>query len=367
MRVRARGDEIAFEAKGDVVARIDERSRLEAGDVRVVASKGKLVSFKATGGVKVWDKGRGATVTGDTFSYSDGIARIEGAPAAVALADGQRVEAAALVYRDDQTFQADGDVVVATVLARGKKNEPWTIRCGGAAGELAKEGLPRSIRATGGVEAAGPGGQKIDGDTFEFDGETGAANLAGAPARVVRGTDIHVTAAGFDLQVKDNDITNARSHGAAVIDYRPSKKQKAGLASFRRWHIELDGPAVLDGLRLTVADGARLQAFGPKDAPALKASARRVEITLERKDGRVGVQRLEGAGGVVIERLGKDAAKVTAKRLAYGAGTRRVDIYGNAQVEAEGWPREVRFEQVVFRLTKDGIDLERASRVKIGE
>ena len=55
----------------------------------------------------------------------------------------------------------------------------------------------------------------------------------------------------------------------------------------------------------------------------------------------------------------------TAERLSFRAGAREVRILGNAAVEAKGWPREVRFRELLFTLTADGIDLKRASEIEV--
>ncbi len=56
---------------------------------------------------------------------------------------------------------------------------------------------------------------------------------------------------------------------------------------------------------------------------------------------------------------------MSADRLTYVDGTRRIDMHGGAQVEAKGWRHDIRFERVVFVLTKDGVDLKRASQVEV--
>jgi hypothetical protein len=90
-----------------------------------------------------------------------------------------------------------------------------------------------------------------------------------------------------------------------------------------------------------------------------------VEILLDLSGKSITAKEIRGSGGVRIEGRGKSAATVTADRLSCVAGTREVRVSGNAHVVAEGWPRDVRFRDLLFALTKDGIDLRRASDIEV--
>jgi len=62
---------------------------------------------------------------------------------------------------------------------------------------------------------------------------------------------------------------------------------------------------------------------------------------------------------------GKEKATVTANQLGFLVGKREVDLRGNARVKARGWTPEATFEHLVFVLTKDGVDLRRASEISV--
>jgi lipopolysaccharide export system protein LptA len=366
VRLLAKGEEITFHARDKVVATIDDRSRLEGEEISLAVRGGELSGFAATGDVLLRDRERGAEVRAHRLTYRAGTARVEGRPARITLPDARRVEAATLVYRDDQTFTAEGEVRVTARLARGKERSGvWRVRCATARGKLASEGLPDAIVAEGGVAADGPGGQHLAGERFEYRGQTRRARLTGKPALLRRGDELQVAATGFECLIVENEVEEALATGAVAIDFRPRRPRETEAAAFAHWRIELDGPAQLRQQRLVAARGGRLRAFDAQGEPGLAARARQVVVTLERTREGLRARALQGGGGVEIERLGKDPAKVTADRLDYRAGSRRVEIHGNARVEARGWPREMRFERVVFVITKDGIDLQRATGIEV--
>ncbi|MHC4492463.1 MAG: hypothetical protein ACYTDU_12640, partial [Planctomycetota bacterium] len=111
--------------------------------------------------------------------------------------------------------------------------------------------------------------------------------------------------------------------------------------------------------------GGRLEAFDKDGKLVLKARANRVEATLERTKEGVRARQVRGMGGVEITSFGDRPTTVTADRLDFSPGSNRVDVRGNARAKAEGGPRDVRFEHLVFLVTEDGIDLKRASQIKI--
>jgi len=362
LHVRADGESTTFEASGRVVAAIEDRARLEGDRLRVDLESGRLVSFAARGSVVLADGG--ARVRGDALVYENEEARIEGAPARVELPGGRRVAGRRIVYRDPGEFEARGDVAVRAPLGEGEDAAAWTIRCDEARGRLDEAGRPARVEASGALRAEGPDGQRVEGRGFEYDGETGRAVLRGEPARLRQGDDVAVAAPGFELVWKGDAIQAADTLGAAVVDYTQRGEPDPRLGRFVRWHVELAGPARLRGAMLTVPDGARLEAFDEKGL-SLRAHARRVRLELARAKGGWEPRRLVGERGVKVESLGTRAATVEADRLRYEAGTREVALLGRARVFAEGWPRRVRFRQVVFELTKDGIDLKRASDVEV--
>jgi hypothetical protein len=187
--------------------------------------------------------------------------------------------------------------------------------------------------------------------------------LSGKPARLRRGADLQLVANGLDFVVADNTIVKASTRGPAEIDFLPRGKGQA--AAFDRWHIELPGSAHVDERRLVVAKGGRLEAFDADGKLALQARADRVEATLERTREGVRAKQVRGLGNVEITSLGEQSTTVTADRLDFTPGSNRVDVRGNARVKTEGGPRDVRFEHLVFLVTEDGIDLKRASQIKV--
>jgi len=168
-------------------------------------------------------------------------------------------------------------------------------------------------------------------------------------------------------------------------------------SAFRRWLAEFRGPARLEKDRLVVVKGARLVGSdGEKDAIVAEAArveillatesgtlaakeicgsegvrvegrgeAARVEILLATEGGTLAAKEICGSEGVRVEGRGKTPAVVTADRLSFVAGTKEVRVSGNARVVADGWPRDVRFRDLLFVLTADGIDLRHASAVEV--
>jgi hypothetical protein len=361
MRIRAHGAAVSFQAGEGVTASIDRRSQLKAKSLQLAIEENKLVRFVAKGAVHLRDAERAGEVRGDRLVYADGVAQIEGRPAFVRAADRGTVTAGTLTYSDDQTFAADRDVRVEAPLSK-RRAGLWTFRCARARGKLAHEGV-RGLVADGGVVADGPAGEHAEGESFEFDGRKGLGILRGTPARLRRGEDLLLVATRLDVVVAKNVVVEARTHGKVTIDFLPRGKGQA--AAFDRWHVELFGAAHVDEKRLTVAKGGRLEAYDQDGKLALEARANRVEATLERTAEGVLVRQVRGLKGVEITSIGDQPTTVTADRLDFAPGSNRVDVRGNARVKTEGGPGDVRFEHLVFLVTDDGIDLKRASQIKI--
>ena len=174
------------------------------------------------------------------------------------------------------------------------------------------------------------------------------ATILGSPAVIKKGKGISLTAEGFDLILADGRLREARSRGPAV-------------AEFEAWHIEVNGPVLFDGKVVRIRSKTTIVNRETK----LSATAGRVELFVEEKDGVFGAKRLEAGGGVVVKSQGKTPATVTADGLTYAVGSRRVDVFGSARVQSKGWPANLRFKRVVFLLTDDGIDLKRASDIEV--
>lgn len=363
MHVEMHGTAISFSADNGVSASIDGRSRLEAARLELTVEDDKLARFDAKGKVRLHDAERAAEARGYRVVYADGAARIEGKPAYVRATGRGTVTARALTYRDDQTFAAERDVRVEAPLSRGDKpGELWTFRCARARGRLAQEGL-RELRADGGVVAEGPAGEHAEGQSFQFDGRRGRGVLRGAPSRLRRGRQLQLVAEAFEFVVAENTIVKAQTRGKAKVHFLP--RDTAEPAAFARWYAELFGPALVDQKRLTVAKGGRLEAYDQDRKLALTARANRVEATLVRAGDTVRVEQVRGLNGIEITSLADPATTVTADRLAFTPGSNRVDVRGNAEVKTEGEAADVRFEHLVFLVTKDGIDLKRMSRIRI--
>jgi hypothetical protein len=363
LEIRARGDEVAFSGSDEVVAATDGGARLRSGTMWIKLEKGVLVSFLADGGVSVSEPSRGAEIRGDSLKHAaDGVS-VEGRPASIAMKEGRTVRAPAITYRSkDGTFVADGGVEVETPLPSGGT---WRLACRDIRGSIAADGTPSVVEARADVRAEGPGGEVVSGDSLSYDGEKGVATLLGAPARLRRGEEISLVAPkGLTLRIEEGQVVEGSSLGPSTIDYRPAAPADGEAASFRRWVADLKGPARFERDRVIVALGARL-AGSDGEREALVAEAKRVEILLDVSEKSVTVKEIRGSKGVRVEGRGKDPATVTADRLSVVAGTREVRVAGDARVVAEGWPRDVRFRELLFALTKDGIDLLRASDIEV--
>ncbi len=362
LSVEARGEEVSFRAEEEVVATTDGGARLRSDLVTLTLKKGALVSFGAVGGVIAAEPSRGAEIAGDVFRYEADVATVEGRPASVATKDGRSVRAPTITYPADGTFVAAGGIDVATPLSDGAV---WKLACRDARGSLAQDGTPSAVEARGNVRAEGPGGEVAEGDSLSYDGATGIATLLGSPARLRRGEEISLVAPkGLSLRMEKGAVVEGSSLGPSMIDYRPTAPADGKDPGFRRWLAELKGPARFDKDRVVVAAGAKLLGWdGEKDA--IVSEAKRVEILLDVSEGKIAGREIRGSGGVRVEGRGTSPTTVTADRLSYVAGTREVRVSGNAHVVADGWPRDVRFRDLLFALTKEGIDLRRASDIEV--
>jgi hypothetical protein len=362
LRVRAAGERISFRGEREVVASTDAGARLSSGTMEVEIEKGALLSFIAKGGVVASEPSRGAEISGERLSHEAGTTTVEGGPASLATKDGRSLRAPRISYREDKTFDAAGGVAVDATIAGGGA---WRLTCEGVRGSLAADGSPAAVEAKGLVRALGPAGEEAEAESLAYDGAKGVATLLGEPARLRRGDEIALVAPkGLTLRLAEGRVAEGSSLGPSTIDYRPVAIDGKAPGGFDRWVAELQGPAKFEGDRLVVAAGARLRASeGGREA--LVAEAKRVELLLDVAGKAVRMREMLGSRGVRVESLGKEPAVVTADRLSFTAGTREVRVAGDAQVAAAGWPREVRFREVLFALTKDGIDLKRASDIAV--
>ncbi|HEX5139234.1 MAG TPA: hypothetical protein VFY93_19860 [Planctomycetota bacterium] len=362
LRIAAAGDRVSFAGERDVVASTDSGARLRADALALELEKGSLLSFVATGGVVATDPARGAEIRGDRLVNGGGATAVEGSPASIETKDGRAIRAPRITYRDDRTFEAAGEIDVVATLAGGGS---WRLRGGTMRGALGADGTVASVEAAGGIRALGPAGEEVTGESLSYDGAKGTATLLGDPARLRRGDEIAMAAPkGLTLRLADGRVAAGSSLGPATIDYRPATADGKSPASFDGWVAELHGPASFDGDRVVIPEGAKLR--GSKDGhEMLLAEAKRVEILLDAADGTPRVKEIVGSRGVRVEGRGKLPAVVTADRLSFVAGSREVRVAGDAQVVAEGWPREARFRELLFALAKDGIDLKRASDVEV--
>lgn len=363
LRLRARGDRVLFEGEIGVVVTSDGGGGLLCDTLALALEKKELVSFLATGNVAASDPSRGAEVRGDEISHKARKVVVKGSPASVTMKADRSLRAPTITYGEDGTFVATGGVEAETPLS--DHGPYWRLKCGEASGVLAKGGAPSTVEAHGGVRAEGPGGEEIVGDALSYDGGKGVVALDGAPARLRRGDEISLVAPkGLLLLIEEGRVVEGSSLGPATIDYRPPATPDGKTGGFRRWLAELKGPARFEGDRVIVEEGAKLTGSdGERDA--LVGEAKRVEILLDVSGKKVAVQEILGSKGVRVEGRGKTPAVVTADRLSYVAHAREVRVAGDAQVVAEGWPRDVRFRELLFALTKDGIDLLRASDIEV--
>ena len=362
LSVRARGDEVSFRAEEEVVATTDGGARLRSDRVSMTLGKGKLVSFTADGRVFAAEPSRGAEITGDAFRYEADAATVEGHPASVSTKDGRSIRAPTITYREDGAFVASGGVDVTTRLSDGAV---WKLACLDARGSIAPGGAPSQVEARGSVRAEGPGGEVAEGDALAYDGGKGVATLLGSPARMRRGEEVSLVAPkGLSLRLEKGEVVEGSSLGPSTVEYEPAAVPGAEGGGFRRWRADLRGPARLERDRIIVAKGAALTG-SDGESDVLVGEAKRVEILLDLAGKSITAKEIRGSGGVRIDGRGKSPATVTADRLSYVAGTREVRVSGSARVVADGWPRDVRFRDLLFALTKDGIDLRRASDIEV--
>jgi hypothetical protein len=300
---------------------------------------------------------------GERIDYDGTAVRISGSPAALAFG-GRRIRAAALTYAESGAFGADGGVEIEAPFGSGDA-KPWHVRCAAAGGRFDDDRAIESVEATG-LVAAGPAGEQVEGDAFTYRARDGTATLTGTPARVRRDASTSLESAAFEVRLVENRVVRAAAAGEATVELEGGPPG-AG-ASFRRWRIVLAKGGVWENDAITAAGGARIAGFDAKGAEVLRARAARVRVALAAPadGGKPRPAAIEGDGGVEVESLGKDPARVTAARLRYAPDDRLVDVAGGARVFARGWPEHVAFERVVFALTDKGIDLRRASQVEVG-
>lgn len=361
LRVLAKGDRLSFRGERGVVATTEALARLSGDAMAVEIAKGALLSFVADGNVSASEPTRGAEIFGDRLAHEAGTTTVEGRPASVATKDGRSLRAPRISYREDRTFDATGGVEVDAPL----EGRAWRLLCGSVRGSLAAGGTPLAVEAMGDVRALGPAGEEAAGGTLAYDGAKGVATLLGDPARLRRGDEMALVAPkGLTLRLEEGRVAEGSSLGPSTIDYRPVAVDGRKAGDFDRWIAELNGPARFDGDRVVIAAGAKLRGSeGGREV--LVAEAKRVEILLDVSGRDVQVREITGSRGVRVEGRGKEPAVVTADGMSFAAGTREVRVAGNAQVTAEGWPRDVRFREVLFALTKDGIDLKRATDIEV--
>lgn len=360
LRLRARGDRVSISGERDVAVTSDGGASLRCDDLELSLEKKEVVSFLATGNVVASDPSRDAEIRGDEISQKEQAVVVTGSPASVTMKSGRTLRAPTITRREDGTFTAKGGVEVDAPLSADDYAPWWLLKCREASGVLAGGGAPMRLEAKGGVQAQGPQGEGVSGDSFSYDGEKGVATLLGGPARLRRGGEMSLVAPkGLTLRIEEGKIVEGSSLGPATIDYRG---QTGG---FTRWLADLKGPARFEGDRVVVALGAKLTGFDG-EREALVGEAKRVELLLDVSGKEITVREIRGSNGVRVEgRGGKAPAVVTAAQLSCVAGTREVRVAGDAQVAAEGWPRDVRFRELVFVLTKEGIDLKRASDIEV--
>jgi hypothetical protein len=361
LRVLAAGDRLSFRGEREVVATTDAGARLSSDAMEVEIAKGALLSFVASGGVTASEPSRGAEISGERLAHEAGTTTVAGVPASVATKDGRSLRARRIAYREDGTFEAVGDVEVDASLEGGA----WRLHSGSIRGLLADGGTPAMVEARGGVRGIGPAGEEATGETLAYDGTTGVATLLGEPARLRRAEEIALVAPkGLTLRLEEGGVVEGSSLGPMTIDYRPPAGKGEAAAGFDSWTAELKGPAKFEGDRIVIPLGARLQGASGGSARVV-AEAGYVVILLDIAAKPVRVNEISGFRGVRVESLGKEPAVVKAERLSFAAGTREVRVAGDAQVTAAGWPREVRFREVLFALTDEGIDLKRASDIEV--
>ncbi len=364
-----RGPRAALEAEGAARVTLGDASIL--CDALSVAVEGQRVGeVSARGSVRMCEGARGRELLGESFRFDGSVARLSGTPAVAREGESRVVRALELVLLDGGVFRAEGAVRLSAPFGSSSARGPWQVSCDFATGRVSAEQGPACVLARGAVVAEGPEGERIEGDSFGYDGVEGRAVLLGSPARVERGSGLKVVSEGFDVRILDGRPVSARTHGPATLDFVPEKGKPLPIAgkiqpSFSRWHAVIQGPCEVGGEVVRIPAGARLTAFGASGEEAVSARARSVVLTLRRTPEGLVPLRIEGGRGVEMIRGGRKPATVRAQRFRYEAGSREIDLLGNGSVDGEGWASGVTYERLVFVLHEEGVDLKRASRVAV--
>ncbi|MHC4338677.1 MAG: LptA/OstA family protein [Planctomycetota bacterium] len=364
LRFSRNGKEIRFLAREKVTVRLAQDSLLECDELFILLKDRELVSMSAAGSVRVVDGVRKAEVSGDRFTVEGKRAVVEGTPARVFSPEHGLILASTIAYTDGGAFDARGAVRVEARLGSAGSAGRWVILCGRATGVMEKDKPPSSLKISEGLVADGPEGQHVEGRSLDYDGKTGKALLLGEPAVVRRGEGLSMEGPGFDLTVRDRGLAGARTRGKATVEFR---SEEAG--SLKRWRIRLRGPAdFLDEGRIVVEAGAEMEGYDEQGRLAVEGYANRAVVELKRtKEAGWQPARILGSKGVRMQGHGKREITTTAQGMSYAVGEKLVHIHGGARVQGGGWSPELSFERLVFVLTKDGVDLKRASKVEIVE
>lgn len=360
--VRHEGERRVFTASGGVTGALTGGSSLTCGSLQVRADGDRLEVLRADRDVVLVETERGARIEGDSLHYENAAVDVRGEPAVVVSKKHGRVTGKKLRWHEDGRFSGAGDVAVDARLARDKKVARWRVRCGRVTGKLRENDTPESVDARDGVDAQGPEGQSFVGERFTFDGKTGKAVLLGKPARVRRGKDLYLAAPEIELLIKDEALAEARTKGAAVIEFRAAKKKSL---DFARWDFALAGDARLVGDTLVVPAGGTFRAYDEKGALRVEGKAGRVGVKLEREGDGFKPVRLDGSEGVDLTSHGKQQIRVEAGLFSYLVGSKEIDVRRNVRVKGKGWDKRVTLDRAVFVLTKDGVDLRDLTGVKV--
>jgi len=376
LRLRSGDSRRIVAAEREVEAWIEEggveRSRLSCGAVTVTLDGETPERLVAQDDVVLADARRGLVARAASLEH-DALAKtttLRGAPAKLscpAKVDRFTVEAPVIGYDETaRSFSGSGGVRIRAPASRGS----WEVDCREIDGVLGEgDAIERAV-ARGSVDARGPNGRRVRGGTLTY--KAGRAEIEGDGCRLDLGEEGGLAAEAFviELDPKTKEVVAAETRGKGEFTYSP-KPAKPGdpAADVRSWRGVLRGPARYAKQRITIPDGAALEALDAEGRVVLDGEARHVEVELEADGDAPRWKRVVGEDGVVVRsrRGTKGPVEVRARRLVSEPLRRHFVLEGHAQVKGGGFAPDARFERVEFILDEThGLSGLRAYGAEIG-
>jgi len=379
----ARGDEneytflcdgpLHLERLGErVLVRAEERVRVlgreealvRAGSVLAVFEGNAVRRVEARGAIEAKDPSTGATARCDRLDFTsdrDHEILLRGEPAALAH-EGRTFRGAAIRYAESGRFRASGGVVSEFAL-KGKRWKFLANECSGLA-TAGAEGAPDSFHAEGHVVVEGPDGERLEAREVDYEKESGALVLKGAPARIRKGGAFSFVGQELRLTLVEKkggfDVAAAKTDGPAKLVVSPARGESKS-ARVARWEVDLNGVARLEGDVATMPEGAALRGYGEEGALLLRGSAGRTTIRIDRGEkGEIVPRKLACGDGVELDLFKgpRRDKRIEAAGLSYVVNTRAVDLRGPGKVWFRDAKEPARFREATAELTDEGIELQ---------